>query len=375
MARPLGVGSAAARPAAGGADDDLSAGARRDPGGLEIRPQGRVPRRHGAWRHDRHRQRPRCGAAARQGRRRPRRRGGAGPCRLLAARRRSHPARHLRGEGVRRRRVADGQVGGVRDAAQARAQRHPVHRRRPVDGPPHRRAHPLQGPGRRPLRRRARHRRHAAHGARLDLGHRFARHRLGQLDERLHHRPQVLRQCHGRLLRAQQERPRPPQGRDLGRARQAPQCRHGRRRRHQHRDRGRHARRHGGARAPPQRLRRDRAHVLRGQARGHDGRRLGLLPAQVGQGRQAQGRGELPREIQGARVSARRHGVRHEGGSRRQGHDEAARPLQCGQSRRCARSQPAEKRHRAQVSRPARPRRPDAGRTRRSLARAPTASC
>ena len=89
------------------------------------------------------------------------------------------------------------------------------------------------------------------------------RHRLRQLHECLHHRPQVLRQRHGRLLRAQQERPRAPQGRDHRRAGEAPQRRHGRRRRHQHRDRGRDARRHGRARAPPQRLRRDRAHVLR----------------------------------------------------------------------------------------------------------------
>ena len=74
---------------------------------------------------------------------------------------------------------------------------------------------------RRPLRRRARDRRHAAHGAGLDLGHRLDRHRQRQQHERLHHRPQVLRQRHGRLLRAQQEQPRSPEGRDHLRAGQA----------------------------------------------------------------------------------------------------------------------------------------------------------
>ena len=62
--------------------------------------------------------------------------------------------------------------------------------------------------GRRPLRRRARDRRHAAHGAGLDLRHRLDRHRQRQRRERLHDRPQVLRQRAGRLLRAEQERPR-----------------------------------------------------------------------------------------------------------------------------------------------------------------------
>jgi hypothetical protein len=53
--------------------------------------------------------------------------------------------------------------------------------------------------------------------------------------------PQVLRQRHGHLLRAQQERARAPQSRDHRRARQAPQRRHGRGRGHQYRDRGRDA--------------------------------------------------------------------------------------------------------------------------------------
>ncbi len=50
---------------------------------------------------------------------------------------------------------------------------HPVHRRWHVDRPPHGGADPVEGHRRRPLRRRACHRRHASHGAGLDLGHRL----------------------------------------------------------------------------------------------------------------------------------------------------------------------------------------------------------
>ncbi len=273
----------------------------------------------------------------------------------------------LRGDGVRRRQVADGQVGGVRHAAAARAQRDPVCRRRPVDGPPHGGAHAVEGAGGGALRRRAGDRRHAGHGAGLHLGHRFHRHGFGQLDERLHHRTQVLHQRPGRLLRAQQGWAGASARRDHRRARQAPARRLGRRRGDQHRDRGRHARGHGGARAPPQRLRRDRAHVLRGEAGRDDGRRLRLLPAQVGRGRAAQGRGELPREVQGGRLPVRRHGNRDENGRGRQGDDAPARPFPPRQSRRGARPQRAQEGHGGEVSRPARPRRPDAGGDRHSL--------
>ena len=274
-------------------------------------------RRHGRQGDD---QRARCGAGVRQERDRatPTRR--ARPHRLLDPRRRPRAARHLRGDGLRRRQVADASSGRCSARRRGkRAQRHPVRRRRPVGGASHGRAHAVQGDGGGTLRRRAGHRRHAAHGARLHRRHRLDRHRFGQLDERLHDRPQVVRQRHGRLLRAQQERLGASPGRDHRRAGQAPQRRHGGRRRDQHRDRGRHAGGHGGARAAAQRLRRHRAHVLRGEARGDDGRRLGLLPAEVGRGRQAQGRGELPREVQGGRLPLRGHGHRDEGRRRRQG--------------------------------------------------------
>ena len=173
-----------------------------------------------------------------------------------------------------RRQVADGQMGRVRHPGAARAQRDPVHRRRPVRGAPHRRARAVQGPGRRPLRRRARHRRHAAHGARLHVGHGLAssptsansmsayttghkscvnamgvycaRNKSGLAHPKVETIAELVKRRNGGM---------------------------GDRRRHQHRDRGRDARRHGRARAPPQRLRRDRAHVLRGQARRDDGRR------------------------------------------------------------------------------------------------------
>src|SRR5581483_5205815 len=50
---------------------------------------------------------------------------------------------------------SDRQVGRVRHASPARAQRHPVHRRRPVDGAPGGGAGAGEGLGRRALRRRA----------------------------------------------------------------------------------------------------------------------------------------------------------------------------------------------------------------------------
>ena len=93
----------------------------------------------------------------------------------------------------------------------------------------------------------------------------------------------------------------------------------------------------------------------------------GVLPAEVGQGRQAQGRGELPREVQGARLPVRRHGNGDEGGRRRQVDHAPARSVPSRQSRRRARSASAQEGDRSELSRSARSRRSDAGRDRHPL--------
>ena len=62
---------------------------------------------------------------------------------------------------------------------------------------------------------------------------------------------------------------------------------------------------HGGAHPPPRRLRRHRAHVLRGAARGDDGRRHALLPAEGDARIKARRRGRLHQEIQGGRLQIR----------------------------------------------------------------------
>ena len=157
-----------------------------------------------------------------------------------------------------------------------------------------------------PLRRRARDRRHAAHGAGLDLGHRLARDRQRQQRERLRDRPQVLRQRDGRLLRAQQEQSRSPEGRDHLRAGEAP-ARHVGRRRHQHRDRGRDAGRDGDAQPPARRLQQHREGLLRRAARGDPGRRHAELPGEVDARLEAHRRGRLYQEIPRRRLRLRHH--------------------------------------------------------------------
>ena len=96
--------------------------------------------------------------------------------------------------------------------------------------------------------------------------------------------------AHGYLLLAKQEHSRTSAGRDHRRAGQAPQRRHGRRRRHQHRDRGCDTRRRSYRMCA---TRRDYDDIVQmfyaGEAGGGDGRRHAVLRAQ-GQGWQAQGR-------------------------------------------------------------------------------------
>ena len=84
-------------------------------------------------------------------------------------------------------------------------------------------------------------------------GTRFDHHRLGELGERLRHRPQDRGQRHGRLCRPHRQPVRRPEGRDHHEPGEAA-ARHGDRHRHQHRDRGRHAGGDGRAHAPPRRL-------------------------------------------------------------------------------------------------------------------------
>ena len=71
-----------------------------------------------------------------------------------------------------------------------------------------------EGHRRRQGARQARHRRHAAHGAGRDRRQRLHHHRFGELDERLHHRPQVGGQRHGRLRRPHARSVRRSEGRD-----------------------------------------------------------------------------------------------------------------------------------------------------------------
>ena len=177
----------------------------------------------------------------------------------------------------------------------------------------------------RPLWRRARDRRHAAHGAGLDLGHRLARDRQRQQRERLHDRPQVLRQRARRLLRAQQEQSRSPEGRDDLGAGEAP-ARHVGRRRHQHRDRGRDAGRDGGAQPPARRLQQHREGFLRRAARRDHGRRHAELPGEVDARLEAHRRGRLHQEIPRRRLRLR-HDQRPSWRPRRQ-REQAARPVQ-----------------------------------------------
>ena len=142
---------------------------------------------------------------------------------------------------------------------------------------------------------------------------------LGQLHERLHDRPQVVRQRHGRLLRAQQERARHPKVETIAELAK---------------------RRNGGMAvgvvtnteiedATPAgmvahvRRRSDYDDIVRMFYEAKPDVMMGggtayFLP-KSDPGRQAQGRGELPREVQGGRVPLCGHRYGDEGCRRRQG--------------------------------------------------------
>ena len=107
----------------------------------------------------------------------------------------------LQGSRDRRREHARGHLERLRDRPAASEERDPVHRRRPVAGASGRGAPALQGHRGGQGIRQARNRRHAAHGAGGDGRQRFDHHEFGQFDERLHHRPQVGGERHGRLCR------------------------------------------------------------------------------------------------------------------------------------------------------------------------------
>ena len=262
--------------------DDLSGQPRAILVGADVRPEGRVSRRSRRRRYQGDDQRR--GRGRRCSARRPR----SSPTRTA----RPQTAYWIRGahlatagrhtvEAMAGADKASVSLGRLRDARRPQGEeRHPVHRRRPVDGAPHRGAHPVEGHHRRPLRRRACDRRHALYGAGLHLRHRHRHHRQRQLDERLHDRPQVAAST-----RSASTAPATKHAGASRRWRPSPSSssasRHGCRRRHQHRDRGCNARRHGGAYPPALRLRRHRAHVLQGSARRHNGRRSHSVSAQA----------------------------------------------------------------------------------------------
>ena len=148
-----------------------------------------------------------------------------------------------------------------------------------------------------------------------------------------------------------QQHARPSRGRDHCRARQAPQRRHGRRRRDQHRDRGCDAGRHGRPHAPAQRLRRHRAHVLRGA--GREVIMGGGTPFFLPQSDKAGKRKDDENYIEKFKAAGYRFATtatEMKAAGRRQGDQTPARPVPSRQSRRRARPPVAQEGHRVDAT-------------------------